>query len=209
MDYTQFKKDRDDILCEAIHRCKCEMYKRAQPSVDYDKLAKAYNENKIHFKRSYYEYFYLSHEEFKYIVKKYADLYKLNSGFQEHCDLLIDNMKKGSIKDKYVKAYDDESGHHPPYRGYEDIPPIKENIGDEAANFIIDYIEGRKEFYRTEHELDSFSTSIYLTDTPMSCEKTTQKAWRDEGFTIELDPRHYDENYFYDEEHGYLEDEES
>lgn len=203
-DITNFKLFREDIIHEAIMRCKREMYKRAQPSVDYDKLVKEYkNTNK-----TIYDRYYLSNEECRYIVNKYIKAYGLEDKFKDHCDLIIDNMEKGTITDNYIpERY--ENGHEiPGYRSYKDVPPLKDTIGESAAHSVIDYIKDRKEFYKTDHESEHFQFAIYMGDSPNSNQKRVEEYWKSKGIDIKIDPRHYNNDYFFDEENGYLEEDE-
>ena len=69
---------KSQILNEAIEACLCEMYRYSQPSADYDKLkeeAKEYPEEEKEFPT--FKRYYLSTEQFKYILNKYAKAYHL------------------------------------------------------------------------------------------------------------------------------------
>lgn len=201
-----FKLSAEDMLIEAINRCKREMYFKAQPSVDYDKLIEQYKNG---CKEKLYERYYLSKEEFDYIVNKYIEAYRLNDHFIEHCDLLIDNMTKGTITDKYIPEEIIDGVKHPGYRGYKDVPPLKDMIGESAANSVIDYINDRKDFYKTNHDLDKFRFNIYLSDTPTCDMVSVKKYWASKGIDLVIDPRKHSNDYFWSEENGYLEEEEN
>ena len=204
-DITEFKLSREDIICEAIMRCKREMYKRAQPSANYDELLKKYKGTK----EKIYERYYLSNEECKYIVHKYLQAYGLIDKFKDHCDLLIDNMRNGTITDNYIDEKYDENGHRiPGYRDYKDVPSLKNIIGEENAQKVIDFIKDRKEFYKTDHESEKFQFTIYMGDSPSSSSKTVEEYWKSKGIDIKIDPRHHTDDYFWDEENGYLEEDE-
>ena len=203
MDATNFKLSRDDIIREAIMRCKREMYARAQPSVDYDKLVEKYRgvNEKI------YERYYLSREESKYVIDKYIRIYGLEDKFKENLDLIIDNMQNGTITDNYIPEKYDADGHKiPGYRDYKDVPPLKDIIGESIACSVIDYIKDRRNFYKTDHESEQFQFAILMGDSPTQNPKSVIEYWSKKGINIKIDPRHYNNDYFWDEENGYLED---
>lgn len=208
MDYTKFILERGNLLWDIRMKCMKEMYERAQPSANYDDIYAYYEQcNEQHITPDkIYNRHYLSKEEFDYILNKYVSEYKLSNDFKRDCDIIIRDMEEGCSKDKYIPEWTDEFGTHPGYRGYEKVPPLKETIGDENAQKVIDFIKMRKEFYRFNREEEGFRFDIALTDSPTSNEKTVIEYWKSQGKDIEIDPRHKDENYFWEEEHGYLED---
>jgi len=208
MDYSKFAMSRDDILSEIILKCKRELYERAQPSANYDELLENWRKSENRDKEKYFDKYYLSQSEFKYVVEKYAENYGIKSKFKDHLELLIANMKDGTIKDKWIPERTDEHGTHPGYRGYEDVAPIKKMIGEENAQYVINYINDRIKFYSRDRDYNSFTFSIYLSDTPTSNLETVKEYWKSQGVDLDIDKRAHDSDYFWCEEHGYLEDEE-
>ena len=202
---TDFKLSRDDIIDEAIHRCKKEMYAKAQPSVDYDLLLEQYKQG---CQEKLYDRYFLSREECKYIVKKYVEIYHLESGLGAHLDLLLDNMEKGTIKDKWIQKKTTNGSISSGYRGYEDVPPLSKIIGEKHAKVVTDYIKERKEFYNRDHEKEQFEFALYLGDVPASDEKTVIEYWKTKGVNLTIDPRKHTNDYFWSEENGYLEEDE-
>ena len=75
--------DRKTILDEAFERCMEEMYQKAQPSVSYKELIAGVINGTIVDNREtpLYERYYLSHEEFKYILNKYIKAYRIQEEF--------------------------------------------------------------------------------------------------------------------------------
>ena len=93
------------ILNEAIEACLKEMYRCSQPSADYDKLkeeAKEHPEEEKEFPT--FKRYYLSTEQFKYILKKYAEAYHLTPEWRNNIETIISDFKTGSIKRDYKKA---------------------------------------------------------------------------------------------------------
>lgn len=208
-DYTAFKLSKEDILWEARMRCMKEMYAKAQPSANYDEIYAYYKKCKEEGKQPerVYDRYYLSQEEFTYIRQKYVDAYMMHNPFQEDCDLIIDNMEKGTIKDKWIPEYTDKYGTHPGYRGYEDVPPLKDMIGEENANKVIDYIKDRRDFYHHSVDEEKFNFSVTLSDSPTSNSNTVIEYWKSQGRELEIDPRHLTQDDFWCEDNGYLDDE--
>lgn len=209
-DNTKFKLTIDDVLWEARMRCMKEMYAKAQPSVDYDEIYEYYKQCQKEGKEPerVFERYYLSQEEFEYIRDKYIDVYHLHNPFKEHCNVIIDDMKNGCSKDKWIPGEKDDKGfEHPGHRGYEKVLPMKEQIGEEATNAVISFIENRRDFYRFNRDEERFSFDVCLTDSPSSSEKQVIEYWKEHGIELEIDPRHYTHDDFWCEDNGYLDDE--
>jgi len=256
MDYTQFRLstyDSDDrpvttfedyieaikhsVLETIKYKCLKEMYLRAQPSVDYDDLLKD------HFKRisdglkaeSFYERYYLSHEECKYIVNKYIDSYHLNDDWDDTFDLLLKDVNRVISVDKYIPGEGDSPGHkgyeykeplnvliekilNPEFevskeeidrlaRSFSEKNPFKvSDIATKIFNLFNDFLKERKDFYQRNQLANAFSCQIYLGVSPNSSLERVEEYWKEHGLNLEIDPRHHDENYFWCEEHDYLDD---
>lgn len=208
-DYREFNLTKEDILWEARMRCMREMYAKAQPSVNYDDLLEYYKKCQAEGKEPerVYDRYYLSQEEFAYIRQKYVDAYMMHDPFQENCDLIIRDMEDGCSKDKWIPEHTDEYGTHPGHRGYEKVLPIKETIGEENANKVIEFIKDRRNFYRHNVDEEKFNFSVTLTDSPTSNPDTVVEYWKTQGKEITIDPRHLTEDDFWREDNGYLNEE--
>jgi hypothetical protein len=210
IDYTKFKLDKDDIIIEAIERCRKEMYARAQPPINYDDVVKEYKEDQAAGKEitRVYTRHYLSQQEFIYILNKYIKAYHLEEVFKEHCNIIIEDMQNGCNKTKYIPAnYDEYGNYYPGYRDYEPVPPLKEIIGEEAANKVIEFIKNRQDFYRFDRDESCFRISVSLSDSPTSNPEDVIEYWKSQGVDLNIDPRKLSEDEFWDEEHGYTEEE--
>ena len=209
-DYTQFKLDKDDIIMEAIERCKKEMYARAQPPANYDDIIKGYEEEQAAGKEitRVYTRHYLSQQEFIYILNKYIKAYHLEEVFKKHCNIIIEDMQNGCTKNKYIPDTTDKYGNYNPgYRDYEPVPSLKEIIGEEAANKVIEFIENRRDFYRFDRDESFFKISISLSDSPTTNSEDVVKYWKSQGVDLKINSRKLSEDKFWDEEHGYTEKE--
>lgn len=199
--------DRKKILEEALERCMEEMYLKAQPSVSYKKLIEGVVTGTIVDDREtpIYDRYYLSHEEFKYILDKYIKAYRIQELWHGNIELLEKYLIEGGTKDKWIPERVDEDGFkHPGYRGYEEVPPIKKQItellmhningeyvelGEEITKMVMDNIRCCKEFYRFDREESSFSASVALGSSPTSNPDSVKKYWKSQGVDIEIEER--------------------
>lgn len=237
MDYTQFKlslRDHDRISAEtyedyikninhsvletAKYLCMKEIYSRAQPKVDYDELLKAFFNNPQKEEDRFPDHYYINLSELKYIVDKYVSAYNFGDPWNSYLELLIDNAENGYSIDKYIPAYTDENGlYHPGYRDYDHKPKLQEQINEiiddeekskEISKLFVDFINNRKDYYRHDLLRSSFNFDIYLGHSPNTNLEQVKTYWKEQGQDIEIDPRNHDNDYFYSEEHGYLEEDE-
>lgn len=185
------KSTHDGVFADIIRKCYKEMYANAQPPVDYDELielAKAGKEDKQH---PFYTQHYLSAEEYKYILEKYVESYRIKSDWHDHVDTIIDWFDE-PIVDKYIEENDDEPG----YRSYENLTPLIKLIGEESFNVVIDYINKAKNFYKFGRNLESSFNWAIMQCSPTSNKQTVIDYWKTKGVELEIKDR--DPEYFYD-----------
>ncbi len=203
----KYKLTRSSILEKAIHDCLSEMYKRAQPSADFDDYLKQLEDGVITDEtRPYiYERHYLSEEESNYIIEKYRDAYRISNDWVADIDVLLRDLKEGCSVHKYIPAeVDPETGFKTPgYRSYEHRDSLEERLknilgSDEAAKKaaeeVFDYIENRQHYYRFDRELQEFNNSIYLGCAPSTNKEAVQEYWKSQDKDIEIidrDPRSF------------------
>lgn len=212
--------NRDSVLDRAYHDCMREMYKRSQPSADYDQLIEDVKSGKIPKDTRIYERYYLSMDEFIYIRDKYMKAYGLVEHWKPNIELLETYLNEGGTKDKWIPERVDEDGFkHPGYRGYEEVPPIKKQIEDLIGPFLLDKtreslskaiteivmdtINDCKEFYRFDRESDSFSASVALGASPTSNKDTVIEYWESQGVDVKIEDRNpllfWERDYYEDE----------
>lgn len=221
---TKYSLTRRKILTEAYERCLKEMYEKATPSVDiteyYNKIKSGEITKEDQEKSPIYNRHYLSHEEEKYIVKKYHDAYRLDPEFADNCNLLLSDMEKEVPVDKYIEAHEDEYGYHPGYRGYEDRPPMIERVktklqelgmdctqenAQALTDLFRDFIIERRDFYHFDRDAEKFDCSIWLGPCPTSNKEAVIKYWKSQGKDIEITDRDPEKLWYYDE--GWTEEE--
>lgn len=209
-DNTQFRFNKKDVFNEAYMRCMREMYAKAQPAADYDEIVKYYRECQAHHlvPDRIYKHHYLSQEEYQYIRQKYIEAYGFKDEFKDHCDIIIRDLVDGCSKDKYIAEHTDKLGNwHPAHSGYEKVPPLKQQINPDIAQYVIDFIKQRRDYYRFDTEETNFLASLSFNDSPTTNADEVIKYWKGIGVDIQIDPRHYTNDDFWDEDNGYLSEE--
>jgi hypothetical protein len=196
--------DRKEIIKRAYHECMVEMYAKAQPSADYNQLLEDVKNGKIGKDERVYERYYLSQEEFKYILNKYKDAYNIKSHWKDDVEVIEKYIEEGGVKDKYIPSYEDENGNfHPGYRGYEDVAPLKdrlfdileeyglydENMHNKLYDTVVDTIDTCKNFFKFDSEETSFDCSVALGPSPNSCAEAVIQYWAHQGVDIEIKER--------------------
>jgi hypothetical protein len=208
--------DRKKIMKRAYDECMCEMYIKAQPSVDYKQLMQDVKDGKIEDtpQNPIYNRYYLSNDEFEYILYKYIDAYGFKKTWEPNIELLEQYLNDGGNKDIYIEEYVDENGiTHTGHRGYESVYPIKKQINNllklynsdalseilskKITNIVMNTIKCCKEYYSFDMEETQFCTSIALGPSPCSNKNIVKEYWKSQGVDIEIedrDPSSFDEN---------------
>lgn len=196
--------DRNEILEKAYHECIAEMYAKAQPSADYYQLLEDVKNGKIGKDERVYERYYLSNEEFKYILNKYKEAYNIKSHWKDDVEVVEKYIEKGGSKNKYIEAHTDKNGnYHPGYRSYEKVKPLKEqlfnvlkeyslydeNMHNKLYDTVTNIIDTCKNFYKFDREESSFDFSVALGPSPTSCAKSVIQYWAHQGVDIEIKER--------------------
>ena len=206
-------KDREDILKKAVDDCFREMYAKAQPSADFDQLVQDAKDGKISKDECVYEHHYLSSEEFKYIVDKYVDMYRIRSEWQDDVDVVLDFLKNGGTDE----VRNDDNGD----REYVKIPGLKEDlyniIGDsDLADKVYDSVIGKinkcKRYYRFNAEESAFRFSTAFGPSPTCNMETVKNYWKNEkGIDVEIEERNpltfWERDEYGDEFEDVMEDE--
>lgn len=206
--------NRDSIIEEAYHKCMSEMYAKAQPSADYDKLIEGVKNGTIEdsSENPLYSRYYLSYEEFVYILDKYCNAYGIEEKWQDNIDVVRHYFTGGGYEDVYIEGEVDKDGYkHPGYRSAKQVPHIKDVIsskyGDDAAtdisDMILSYIDKCKDYYRFDREENNFRAHIALGASPTSNKQTVIDYWKSQGVVINIEDRNpmlfWDKDYYGDE----------
>lgn len=173
-----------NIVDEAIVKCLDHMYRASQPSITWEEL------NNIKDDPDIIHHYYLSQEDYKYISNMYAEYYRLKDTFKEHCDILINDIIEGCYKDKYISS----NGDSPGYRDYEKVLPLKETLGEEIVNKVIEFIKERKDFYKFDRDYHSYLFTV-MNYSPTSNKQTVIDYWKSKGIDLEIIDRDPVYNY--------------
>lgn len=200
---------RESVMSKAIHDCFVEMYKKAQPSADYDKILEDVKEGKVEDTNinPIYRRYYLSKEECEYIVNKYIEAYGFKKTWEPNVDMVLEYIKNGGYKDGCEL---DSNGL--PHRIAIKVPKLSSIIGDDNADKVIEVINNCKDYYRFDREETNFSCSAYLGPSPNSNKEYVINYYKEQGIDIEIEDRdpetfwyrdYYGEEWkeYYDEEY--------
>jgi len=179
---------RSDVLADATEKCIKALYEQAQPKVEWEDFIRQNKEYKEGPRP--YEFYYLPEKIFKEIVEMYQHAYKVPSQIKNHINTLT-NYFNDPIRDKWIKGKtEDEPGH----RGYEHFIPLKEIIGEDNLNKVLEYMNEALNFYRWDYDLQCFNMSVYLGASPNSNKQAVIDNWKKyRGIDIIIDESIYEE----------------
>ena len=204
---------RSDIISKAIVDCLDEMYRKSQPSITWEEVEA---EAKLNPEKRIWQEHYLSPKKFEEIQDRYMYMYRIGDEFKDNVGLVEEYLSKGGTRDKYVSEVIDKDGFkHPGYRGYEKVPPIKEQIesilneefaSGEISPFIKDAIRDKivesvmntiadcKEFYCFNREEIGFRFNV-SNYSPNSNIEGVREIYKDTDIVINEDIEDEDEEY--------------
>lgn len=212
---------RDDVpsrrvmLERAYHECLAEMYRHAQPPLDYVEVLEKIRDGQFADDDNdpLYKHHYLSDQDAKDIFDGYVMAYRLNNEWISSIDLLLNDMRHGCVADKYFDPKTDADGNvtETGYRGYEELPPLvdmlKEVVGGdgdkakEVYNTVVKYITNRRDFYRFDRDEETMRFNVFLGPMPTSNKDEVIAYWKSKGQDIEINDRNNEEELdLYDNE---------
>ena len=206
-------ESRSDIISKAVIDCLDEMYRKSQPSITWEEVE---TEAKLNPKKRIWQEHYLSSKKFEEIQDKYMYMYRIGDEFKDNVGLVEEYLSKGGTRDKYMSEVIDKDGFkHPGYRGYEKVPPIKEQIeqilnegfaSGEVSPFVKDAIRDKivesvmntiadcKEFYCFNREEIGFRFNV-SNYSPNSNIEGVREIYKDTDIVINEDIDDEDEEY--------------
>ena len=169
-------KTRDDILEQAFYECLNEMYKWAQPSIDFNALRTGdFKDDKEH---PLWEKHYLSQDNYTYIKDAYASMYGITDEWDDTFNVIYNQLEKGGIEDDYKAATKDRPG----YRDYKKVDSLKEHLSEKDYSTVIEYIKKIQNFFKGHsQETSKFSLTLALTCSPTSNPKSVLEYWKTHG----------------------------
>lgn len=217
---TPYKINKNVIMDRAVNECYTELFAKAQPSADWNDIKKAIKDKTI--EDHFYRHYYLSKEEFDYIIDKYIDAYRFTNKWNNYTDIVKKYLTDGGLKDKYIPETTDADGFtHPGYRSSEEVDSIKKQIRDIMYNFdssdaaqevadniydaVMKTVSYCQEFYKFERDESSFRFSVCLGCSPTDNKEEVEKYWAEQGKPIQIEERIPCLFWYYDK--GYTEEE--
>ena len=152
--------DADKVINDCLLNCFQEMYKWAQPSLDFKDFYKKIQNNEITEDRDSptYEHHYLSHSNFIKIKDHYLSIYNLKPYWREHCDVIKDYLFKGGYRDIYIEPKDGRPG----YRSAEKTLPVSSFLSKEDTEKLSALLDDCSNFYRLDKNYNDVDIAISL-----------------------------------------------
>lgn len=177
--------DNDTILDECVINCLHEMYKWAQPSLDFkDFYKKLQNHEVVEDKKSpMYEHHYLSSDNFLKIRDHYLTAYNLKPYWKTYCEVIKDYLFKGGHRDIFIKGKDGNPG----YRSSEKTLPITSFLNKEDSDKIAKLLDDCANFYRFDRKCEGISATLSLGPSPTCNKEAVIKYWKSQGKDITIE----------------------
>ena len=177
--------DNDNVIRECIINCLHEMYKWAQPSLNFKDYYKKLQNNEVvdDEKSPLYEHHYLSHDNFIKIRDHYLYAYNLKPYWRTYCEVVKDYLLKGGHRDTYIEGKDGMPG----YRGSEETLPITSFLNKEDSDKIAKLLDDCTNFYRFDRNYDGVSSNISLGPSPTCNKETVIEYWKTQGKDITIE----------------------
>lgn len=212
----QNKVNRETILEQAVTSCLREMYRKSQPTGDYDEYVRKLQSGEIKEEpgNEIYRRHYLSQEEGQYIIEKHIIAYGMRDYWNDNLDTLLDffdlgkkeiTVKEGDFPNRreIVSTGDLSERFEYILQKYgvneEDI----EKMSSELKEMVKERVEECRAFYRHNREEHAFKFTIWLGCGSPTCNKeVVKKYWASQGANIEIvehNPDKFWENDFYDD----------
>lgn len=180
-------ESRKEILAKAYKDCISEMYSKAKPPLDINKLIEEHDpatgpidtDDDPIFNRHY-----LPEKVFTEIEESYMDAYGIKSNWHDYVDTVKEYLEKGGPFNEY-----DDNGD----KKLSMTKPLSELIGENNANIVFDIIEKCRSFYRFNKDESDFRFSVCLGTSPTSNKEKVIEYWRDHGVDIQIDDSEWDE----------------
>ena len=139
-------KTREDVLKQAYDECLRELFLNSEPPIDIEELFKSGfkdDENdKLIYKHS------INEEDFDFILDDAMYAYGIKDDFHDNIETIKNDFERG-VPMRGETKYD-----------LNFLPPLKEKIGEENYNIVMEYLNQIKSFYRVDTEVSSFRSAI-------------------------------------------------
>ena len=177
--------DADKIINDCLLNCFQEMYKWAQPSLDFKDFYKKLQNHEIIEDRDSptYEHHYLSHNNFTKIKDHYLTIYNLKPYWKEHCEVIKDYLFKGGYRDIFIEPEDGRPG----YRSSEKTLPVSSFLSKEDTEKLSALLDDCSNFYRLDRAYNEANIAICLGCSPTCNKQSVIDYWKSKGKDITIE----------------------
>ena len=187
-DYREPMLNKEKVMKWAYDECMRELYEKSQPSVSYDLLCKRYQVGALTNDDNVYDRYYISHDEYKYVLDKYIDAYNYRERFTSDVDVILRDLEEGGLKNGY-ETDENGCGHCTAVK----VRPLSELIGEENAKTVIDTINEYKNFYRFDRDEETFNAAVGFGPVPSHLFERVAEYWKKNGVELVEEKRNPDD----------------
>ena len=144
-------KTREEVLVQAYNECLRDLYLNSEPPIDIKELLDSgFKDDENDPLRNKH---FIDEETFNEIVEDTKWAYGIIDHFHDNLELIKSNLKDGPTirSSKYQ---------------YTTLKPLKEEIGEEAYNKVMEYIDAIYNYYKNDYDVSKFDFSIFLGASP-------------------------------------------
>ena len=149
-------KSRDELLIEAYDGCLRELYLNSEPPIDLnDLIEEGFVDDEKNPLRAKH---LIEDEVMEDIIEDFMYSYGIRDSFHDNLEIIKHDLEHGPFlrESKYSMIQ---------------LPSLKEEIGEEHYNTVMEYLDTMAKFYRHDREWTSFRTSIHLGASPNTIKK--------------------------------------
>lgn len=144
-------KTREEVLVQAYKECLRDLYLNSEPPIDIKELIDSgFKDDENDPLRNKH---FIDEETFTEIVEDTKWAYGIIDHLHDNLELIKSDLTNGPT----VRTSKYE---------YTTLKPLKEEIGEEAYNKVMEYIDAISKFYRKDSDVSKFDFSLFLGASP-------------------------------------------
>lgn len=144
-------RTREEVLVQAYEECLRDLYLNSEPPIDIKELIDSgFKDDENDPLRNKH---FIDEETFNEIVEDTKWAYGIIDHFHDNLELIKSNLKDGPTirSSKYQ---------------YTTLKPLKEEIGEDAYNKVMEYIDAIYNYYKNDYDISKFDFSTFLGASP-------------------------------------------
>lgn len=144
-------KTREEVLVQAYNECLRDLYLNSEPPVDIKELFDSgFKDDENDPLRNKH---FIDEETFTEIVEDTKWAYGIIDHFHDNLELIKSDLTNGpTVRTSKYK--------------YTALKPLKEEIGEEAYNKVMEYIDAIYNYYKKDSDVSKFDFTIFLGASP-------------------------------------------